>query len=97
MKTKKTKDDVIKELWTSKNVCEIADIVEMSETSVRRHAKKMGLPKKSEQVKTDEVTPEELSEKILQHLIKSKKRHTIEELLDKFDVGIKKIKNALAE
>lgn len=97
MKTKKTKDDVIKELWTSKNVCEIADIVEMSETSVRRHAKKMGLPKKSEQVKTDEVTPEELSEKILQHLIKSKKRHTIEELSDKFDVGIKKIKNALAE
>lgn len=61
MKTKKTVDEIIKELWSSKQITEIAEIVRLNESSIRRRAKKLGLKKKSDMAKEEvvEVTPEQ--------------------------------------
>jgi predicted transcriptional regulator len=51
MKNQKDIDDTIKELWSSKNNVEIAEILGISETSVRRYAKKLHLPERNLQIK----------------------------------------------
>ena len=77
MKTKKTVDEIIKELWSSKKVIEIAEIVGLNESSIRRRAKKLRLKKKSEMVKEEVVElidTNSLDEQILSLLLKTKKR-----------------------
>lgn len=101
MKKNRTMDDIIKELWLSTQNIDIAKILGVSESCVRRRADKLGLVKKSllnsdkqekVQIQTNII---QLDEQILALLLNTKKTHTIESLSDRFDVGISKIKEAI--
>ena len=89
-------DQTIKKLWKTTDATAIADIVGISEASVRRHAKKLGLPKKSSVAKFFVTNPDSLVDDIHSFLMKTKTRVTNKDIAEKFDVSVKKVKEAIS-
>lgn len=98
MKSKKEIDETIKKLWASKTNFEIADLLNISEVTIRRHAKQLGLkPRKEEPLKPASMTPEQLTESVYVLLKSKRKLFNIESIADKFGVSVKQIKHSLKQ
>lgn len=100
MKTLTTKElhAYIKKNWETKTVEILAKELKMSESTIRRTATKLGLPKKSEMKKpiTLEEIKDTLKEDVFKIILKGKRKFSYEELADKFDVPPKRIKEVIS-
>lgn len=99
--TNKQIEIYLKKNWSLKTNKELGEHIGKSDAQVRRIARAMGLPKKptggQNKAEYSQVTPETLKDKVFDFILKSKKHLTYEQLSDKFDVGIGKIKDAIEE
>lgn len=100
-KTAKEIQDYLNKNWLTKNSAELSAWIGKSETQVRRYARKMGLPQKNggghNAIVLKESKSDSLKDKIFQFLLKAKRHNTYEQLSDKFDVGVGKIKSIVSE
>lgn len=96
-KSVKEKQNWLKKNW-NKPIAEQAEYLGVSEVTISRWARAMKLPKRKGGIKKAEVeTVTTLKEEVFKFLLKTKKHHSFEELSDKFDVGISKIKGVIDE
>ena len=94
MKTKEI-DQAIKKFWKTTDNVVIAEMLGISEASVRRHAQKMGLPKKSVVKKVVPISLEKLGDELYKLLIKNKLMFEYEDLSARFGVSVNKIQQEL--
>lgn len=99
--TQKQQESYISKNYHKKPVKELAEHIGKSESQVRRIARAMGIPPKAgggqNKIDYTQVPVETLKETVFEHILKSKKHLSYEQLSDKFDVGISKIKSVIEE
>lgn len=91
-------ENYLKKNWVSKPNDELAKHIGKGVTTLRNIARAMGLPAKQGHPPKSKITKaESLKDRVFNFLLKSKKHQSFEQLSDKFDVGIGKIKSIIDE
>lgn len=90
-------DQTIKKLWKTTSASDIADKLGINEASVRRHARKLGLPRKSTMDKVVTTKPESLTDEVYKFLMKSKERVSSDDLATRFGVSKTDIKKTIRQ